>query len=625
MRSQEFRRLIRPTAIDTTIRLVIATFIVVAGCLVQSCVAQSSEPQNEIVEPELLRLRDPELLAPMKIRRLPAPYLQLWIEALAGPEYELRRDVAMDITRAHGMGYLDCSPTADALSSALNDATAPRSVLVEIARALVTLDAKASSKKFKELLAAGTGTQFEMIVEPALARWADSEMLTVWQQRVATDNVRRRRLLAIQLIADLPRSMTTGEQLHADLQRLIEDDHKHGLALEAARTLGKIKRSELEPLADRLLFSTGQAGPTKRLSGIYVLLHHESEASRDLLLRAVTAALADPAKAPMVRAAWRRLLDRNVVELSSFVPNAIVHSDPEVRRVAIDTIVRFQSSEQIALLGIALDDRHPEIRRAARQALLTLSSVDLLKPVVIEAGLAAAARSSWREQEQAIVLLAILDQSNTADRMLELIDSPRPEVAIAAAWGIRKLIVVEKFDRLLQMAEATDQQIKGGQNLKPHQVTVLAHMFEAFGRGKYKPAVPLLKRWIPKASPRITYAVPRSSAVWSLGLIFENSKDIALVEQLKARYLDVDAETPESTTVRYTAAVSLGRIGVAEVAPALESVAGIGAGRVDMAAMWAVNRLTGKVFPAPAPRVDAGAPWHIAPIGSRRKADASAR
>ena len=625
MLRQKSRHLIRPTSTGRTFRLAIAVFAVVAACLVQSCAAQSSEPRHEIVEPQLLQLRDPEMLVPEKIRRLPATYLQLWIEALAGPEYELRRDVAMDITRAHRMGYLDCSTTADALANALNDAATPRSVLVEIARALITLDARGSSKNFKELLAAESGTQFELIVEPALARWGDAEMLTIWQQRVAADNVRRRRGLAIRSIAALPRSMTTQEQLHTDLRTLIEDGRKHGLALEAARTLGSVKRSELESLAEQLMFSAGQASPTQPLSGIYLLLHHESELSKDLLLRAVAGTLADPGQAPIVRAAWRSLLDRNVAELSSFVPTAIVHSDPEVRRVAIDTIVRFPSSEQVALLGIALDDRHPEIRRSARQALLTFSADDSLKPVVIKAGVAAIARTSWREQEQAVVLLAILDQSSTADRMLELIDSPRPEVAIAAAWGIRKLNVAEKFDQLLQMAQATDQQVSDGQQLPSHQAIVLAHMFEAFGRGKYKPAVPLLKRWIPKASPRIVYPVSRSSAVWSMGLIFENSKDIALAQQLKGRYLDVASPTPESTTVRHTAGVSLGRIGVVEVVPALESVAGIGAGRVDLAAAWAINRLTGRVFPAPGPRIDAGAPWKIAPIGSRRAADTPAR
>ena len=607
------------TSAGNSIRIAIAVFAVVAGCLVQSCAAQPDATDNEIVEPELLWRRDPELRMPARIRRLPTSYLQLWIEALAGPEYELRRDVAMNITRAHRDGYLDCSTAVTALAKALNDASAPRSVVGEIARALITLDARGSSAKFKELLDAGQGTQFEMLVEPALARWGDVDMLSQWRQRLKADDVPRyRRSLAIRSIAHLPQTMTVDEELHAELASLVSNSRDTGIMLEAAQALGQVQRSGSEQLAERLLVSTGKGSRTRVLAGVYLLLHHESEFSRELLLGTLNAALSDPQEAPIVRAVWRRLLGRNVVKLSTFVPQAITHSDPEVRRVAIDTLVRFPLEEQIALLGIALDDGHPEIRRAARQALLVLSRDDSLSPSVIQAGLAAVARSSWREQEQAVVLLAILDQSETADRLLELINSPRPEVAIAAAWGLRKLNVAEKFDRLLAIAEATDKQIADGQELRPHQLIVLAHVFEALGRGKFKPAIPLLKRWIPKASPRVNFEVPRSSAVWSLGWLFEDSKDVTLAQQLKARFVDVLSFVPELTTVRYASGIALGRIGAAEVAPDLEVFAELGIEEPDLAAAWSVERLTGEVFPPPDPDIDEGAPWSVAPIGSRR-------
>ena len=625
MLRQKIRHLIRPTSSGRTIRLAIVVVAVVASGLVQSCAAQSDKSENEIVEPELLWRRDPDLRMPARIRRLSSSYLQLWIEALAGPEHELRRDVAMNITRAHSDGYLDCSTAATALSNALNDASSPRSVLVEIAQALITLDAKASSSKFKELLTAESGTQFALLVEPALARWGDAEMLTLWQQRLTADDIRRRRVLAIRSIAALPHSMTTGDQLHADLQVLTENGREQGLALDAARTLGQVKRSGLEPLAEQLLFSESNASPTQLLSGIDVLLHHESELSQELLLRAIAASLVDPGKAPIVRAAWRRLLNRNVAEILSFVPKGIVHSDPEVRRVTIDTMVRFPSTEQVTLLGIALDDRHPEIRRAARQALLTLSSDDSFKLAVIQSGLAAIGRPSWREQEQAIVLLVILSQTDAADRMLQLIDSPRGEVAIAAAWGLRNLNVDDKLDGLLKKAEAADQQIDDGQKLQPYQSIVLAHVFEALGRGKYKPAIPLLKRWIPKAEPRVAFETSRSSAVWALGWIFENSKDTALAQELKARFVDVASLVPESTTVRYAAGIALGRIGAVEVARDLETFAELGMDYPELAAAWTIERLTGEVFPPPAPGNDAGAPWSVVPIGSRQKADRPAR
>ena len=615
----------RPTWTGSLIRIAITVFAVAAGCLVQSCAAQSDAADNavdnEIVEPELLWQRDPELRMPARIRRLPTSYLQLWIEALAGPEYELRRDVAMNITRAHRDGYLDCSTAADALAKALNDASAPRSVVVEIARALITLDARSNAAKFKELLDAGQGTYFEMLVEPALARWGDVDMLSQWRQRLKADDVPRyRRTLAIRSIAHLPQTMTVDEELHAELASLVSSSRDTGIIFEAAQALGQVQRSGLEQLADQLLFSTGKSSQIRVLAGVYLLLHHQSELSGALLLRTLTVALVDPHDAPIVRAVWRRLLERNVAKLSTFVPQAITHSDPEVRRVAIDTLVRFPSEEQIALLGNALDDEHPGIRRAARQTLLALSRDDSLRPSVIQAGLAAIARPSWREQEQAVVLLAILDQSETADRLLELINSPRPEVAIAAAWGLRQLNVAEKLDRLLAIAEATDKQIDDGQELRPHQSVVLAHVFEALGRGKFKPAIPLLKRWIPKASPRFDFEVPRSSAVWSLGRLFEDSRDVTLAEQLKARFVDVLSFIPESTTVRYAAGIALGRIGAVEVAPDLELFAELGIEEPDLAAAWSVERLTGEVFPPPDPGIDEGAPWSVDPIGSRQNA-----
>lgn len=628
------------TSVGASIRIAAAVFALVAGCLVQLSVGQASgqsdkpegpskpderrKPDNEIVEPELLWRHDPKLHMPTRIRRVPASFLQLWTEALAGPEYELRRDVAMNITRAHNEGYIDGSTAADALANALKDASSPRSVIVEISRALIALDARSSSATFKELLDAGPGMQFEMIVEPSLAHWGDANMFLVWKQRLTADDVPRyRRLLAIRSIANLPRTMTTDEKLHAELASLVSNGRDNGIRLEAARALGQVQRSGLEPLAEQLLFSTGSANQTEVLAGVYLLLHHESELSEKLFRRTLTASLDDLRKAPIVRLVWRRLLERNVAELSAIVPKAIGHSDPEVRRVAIDTLVQFPSAEQIVLLGNVLDDEHPEIRRAARHALLTLSEDNSLKPVAIEAGLAAIARSSWREQEQAIVLLAMLNQSQTADRLLELINSPRPEVAIAAAWGLRKLNVAGKLERLLAIAEAMDKQIADGQDLRLDQLIVLAHLFEALGRGKHKPAIPLLKRWIPKADPRVNYDVPRSSAIWSLGWLVKDSKDVALARQLKDRFVDVQSPIPESTAARFAAGIALGRIGAVEFAADLKTFAELGNGEPDLAAAWAVERLTGEKFPRPKPEIDEGAPWSVVPLGTRLKLDAS--
>ena len=599
----------------------IVVFLAVTVRSTGRCCAQSVDIENKIVEPQLLALRDPELLMPFPTRELPESFLALWIEALAGPEYELKRDVAMSITRAHREGYRDCSAAADALLDILNDEATPRSVLVEVARALSTIEAKKSSAGLKELLKKGRGTHFELVAEPALARWGDADMPAIWQDRLTEDDApRHRRLLALQAITMLPESMTSDTKLHSILESLVANSHDQTLLLEAARTLGNVKREGLEPLAEQLVeFSPNEASNPGTLASVYLLLSHTSASSQELLLRIITNSLPNPRQAAMVRTAWVRLLQRNVSALAALAPQAIQHSDAEVRRSAIETLTEFPTDAGVTLLEIALDDRHPDIRRTARQALLILSRNKSLISSVRQAGLAAIARSSWREQEQAVVLLAILDHSAAADRMLQLISSPRAEVAVAAAWGLRKLNVQGKMAPLLAIAERMDKQIENGMTLQPHKPVILAHIFETIGQARYEPSSSLFKRWIPKSEPRLNFEEARTSAYWATGWIFEGSKDVALAQQLKARFTDVNPVMPESQMVRYAAGIALGRIGATEVAPDLRLFALTKAGEPELAAAWSLERLTGEVVSPPAPAAVSGVHWNLLPIGSRRK------
>ena len=414
--------------------------------------------------------------------------------------------------------------------------------------------------------------------------------------------------------------MKSHTKLHSILESLVANSHDQVILLEAARTLGNVKREGLEQLAAELVeFSTDEVSNPGMLASVYLLLSHTSASSQELLLQIITNSLPNPRHAAMVRAAWVRLLQRDVSALASLAPQAIQHSDAEVRRNAIETLAEFPTDAGVTLLEIALDDRHPEIRRAARQALLILSQNKSLNSSVRQAGLAAIARSSWRQQEQAVVLLAILDHSAAADRMLQLINSPRAEVAVAAAWGLRKLNLKGKMAPLLAIAERMDKQIENGMTLQPHEPVVLAHIFETIGQGRYEPSSSLVKRWIKKSEPRVNFEEARTSACWATGWIFEGSKDVAMAQQLKARFTDINPVMPESQMVRYAAGIALGRIGATEVVPELRLFALTKAGEPELAAAWSLERLTGEVVSPPAPAVVAGAHWNLLPIGSRRK------
>lgn len=601
------------------IRVVILTTTL--ACL-DPCSAQTTEPvsSDAVTEPKLKMFRDPDLRMPDPIRQLPDTYLDLWIEALSGPEQGLKREMAMNITRAHAEGYADCSRAIEALITVLNDDAAPRPVLVEVARALITLDAREHSEQLKAVLQKGAGAQYERVVELALAQWHDAEMQTIWQKRLKAGSVPGyRRILALESLTMLPRSLTADQRLHEDIQQLMITGRDTGIRLQAAKTLGQLKREGLENVARDYLTTTDTSSGMQQLAGFYLLNYHTSDSSRTMLLQVARTSLTQRRLSPVVRAIWRHLLDQKVSDLASLAPQAITNVDPELRRASIETLIRFPSDEGIALLGLALDDHHPEVRRTARQGLVQLAADSSWSDQVRLAGSIAIARSSWREQEQAVMLLALLNQTDASNRMLKLMESSRPEVAVAAAWGLRRLNVAETMPPLLEYAEKLDRQIEDGQLLQLHEPAVLAHVFEALGLARYEPAIPLLKRWIPKKFPRVSLDAARAAAVWSLGWLHEESRDLALARLLTARVVDVFSLEPESTAVRHTAAVAVGRIGAPDVASQLKPLGEMAQTPTDLAAAWAFTRLTGELIaPVTAP-VESGNQWKLTPVGSRSK------
>lgn len=599
-------------------RLVITIAVI---CASRYCVAQTLETTDAIVMPRLLAHRAPEFHMPEPNREIPSSFIDLWIEALAGPEQDLKHDVAMDIRRAHQDRYLDCSPVTESLIKVLQNNDARRSVRVEIARTLIALDARDSAATFKRLLNENSGTQFEMIVEPALARWNDSEMPPIWRQRLADRNpVRYRQRLAIRALAVVQSSASDRALIHDDLRRLITTSRDTTIAIEAATTLGEFKREGLEDLAAQLLLSSNSASRPHSPAGIFLLQHHDSDTSRKILLQVITDGMTIPHMAPNVRQAWKRLLELEVQDLAALAPQVQHHSDSGLRTVAVETFLLFASSQSVDHLGQMLDDRHPDIRLAARQALLQLSETTQLNDAVRLAAMEAIAGSSWMQQEQAIIILTELKHEDAAHRLLELLQSPRAEVMIAAAWGLTRLNVPDSIPSMLEIAKKLDQRVRKGQNENSPESIALAHLLEGLGLARHQPVVPLLKRWIPKKSPQVDIDLTRCSAFWALGLLYEDSKDKSLARQLVARFIDVEdtpLEAAETATIHYVAAISLGRLGAPTALGSLKNFSTPVDGEVAMAAAWAIARITGEAVRPPLPASESGGRWRLSPIGSR--------
>src|SRR6516165_3659218 len=109
-----------------------------------AAVAALAAARASAVELDFARHRDPPLnlgkTAP--ILRFSPRLLPLWLEALARPESDLKRQAADAIAKAHRLGMPGLAEAVPPLLKELEASDAPLVVRLAVARTLVALDAR---------------------------------------------------------------------------------------------------------------------------------------------------------------------------------------------------------------------------------------------------------------------------------------------------------------------------------------------------------------------------------------------------------------------------------------------------------------------------------------------------
>ncbi len=94
--------------------------------------------------------------------------------------------------------------------------------------------------------------------------------------------------------------------------------------------------------------------------------------------------------------------------------------------------------------------------------------------------------------------------------------------------------------------------------------------------------------YVPKNDQKMR-TITRTSAVYALGLIWEQEKNSKLAAALVKRLTD-DGLNPEADTVRYASAISISRIGTVDLINDFSEVVGEPT-EIGVAAEWAAERL----------------------------------
>ena len=568
-------------------------------------VATHRNALGEDISPDFLMDSDPQLEIPAPVANVNPAYKKLWIAALQRPEADMQRMAAETIARAHEAGMPDLIEAVPSLEKILQAESSHPASRFAAARALIVLDSRKSSQQLFEV-SQTSGSELRQLIEPSLAAWHYEAAAPIWLQRLESPGTKRRDLvLAIRGLAELHAQSAVPPLLTIAMDLGREPD----LRLEAAAAIGKISETGLEGDAERLARDMRTPQFVNQLCAIQLLAQHTSTSAQQLLLSLATH------KEPVVAvAALQRL---NSIDSTLVVPlaeSAMKSSDPRVRLEGARASLKSLTIDQVAPLILLLADPHPGVRREVCQGLVDVADQPDLTDSVHKGAMQILAGESWQGQEQAAWLVGMRDYELASERLVALLESPRDEVLIMAAWSLRKLAVQETVPALIDKAKRQTELRKAD---LPNDAAVsrqISLLFEALGVLKATDAMPLLMTYVPKQL--ILGERPRGAAIWAIGLIHEGTRNPEIEEALSDRIQDFNELTPENLFVKQMSVIALTRMNAVDLAPMLRELVPQFSSSPPLAAAvrWSVRKLTGEELPPPKPPIAPHIEWFLEPL-----------
>ena len=530
---------------------------------------------------------------------------EIWLLALARPEVELQVRAADAIARAHQGGVPGMKKTVPNLMTALTADDAHPLLRLAAARTLIVLDARESAEVLMNLVRREGAPQTELaeLVEPGLTAWNYTPMHAVWLERLRTQRFGGRMLvLAIRAAASTQLTESVPELLEL-VQNREAPPH---VRLESARALVTIQSAGHESAARQILSRAASNARIESLLAAILLSRHSSPDVLPLLQE-----LADHPEPAVVAIALQRLLEIAPVLVEPMNSRIAVHSDTNVRKLAVRILQEQGTVSAVKLLGGMLDDVHPTVRKMAQGSLVLLDQLAELRPVVREVAMQMLTSGRRRAMEQAAIVIGGVDHEPASERLIELLDSDHPFVAVAAAWALRRLLVPATAEPIL---EKVRMQTKEFPHAPPNpdwnekKVAALyqqrGHLIEALALMRHRDVVPLLLACLPTPpAPPGAYREAqelRVQAIWALGHIFRDDPQPEIVARLTERL-----QTPDDTAARGKtliqpmAAVSLARIGAVETLDLLRGLYAPGDKYSDLryGCAWGVSWMTNEPLP----------------------------
>lgn len=574
----------------------------------------------------------------------------LWSAALDSPEMELKRQASQAISEAHQAGMNNLEDMIPKLMELLRTDDLPEDVTYDVAHALIELEAFDAAELLMKR-AEESNLSLSLLIEPALARWDFKPMRKVWLARIDQDNLDSSRIV---LAIDGLRVVKESQAVESLRSRVRDRDDLSEIRLKSALALGAIQHEGLESIAHELMTSLSAAAKVRpeadssfaidlvnRLVSARLLRYHDGDEAVELLVE-----LAADLEGAVAVIALERLLEIDPSLVKPINKELVGSPDANVRRLVSQALTGQATVEAVVLLNELLDDPIPDIRVQTADQMVLLDGNEGLSDIVRTSAMKMLMSDRPRGVEQAAMVLGAIDHKPAADTLVKLLYSDVHEVAVAAAWGLRKLVVIETAEPILnrlrsevkRTKDLDDELWKTWKSNPPPTVDFkrlsviyrqLDQLIQTLGLLEYVPSREVLEQFLPTPPARglgdppavaATYTVTtRSAAIWTLGhLPIDDSTD-----RISGRLSEILNATPpvsptESSQTRAAAAMSLGWMNIRSAIPLLkkyrDSSSLAAHERVGAACGRTLHNLVGDPLPKSVPNEVHRLGWFLEPI-----------
>ena len=491
---------------------------------------------------------EPYLIPTESVRRLALGYVTFFDKTLREMnDDELLETAALSLARVAHEKLQDISGSSDILLKHLESHPNLR-VRFACARALVNADISQSAAAVLKLNEHASDGQ-RLWIEPALARWKLTDAAGIWKQRLAADS---ETTVAVSLACDGLAAL--GDPQALDLLRAVL--HGKLLAYEKRRAAAKAICALSPDMALAEAESLVDGSVLERLLGIELLSNGKPEAHAGLLRMC-----ADTSDA-VASAAWMALFRLNRDALISVVPIGRDHRDAVVRMTAARIVRLFPDAERSGWLHAQLSDKHLEVRNVAREMLFLVAEEQaaLRDGIIVLASNTLTANSeNWQGIEQSLLLLGQLRAAQFSDRCVPLLEHPRNEVLVTAAWLLH-LFPDPAVEQAVRQHLLRNDEMLNNPATAPAGAYIgeqSSYLIQYAGLMRLKDLQAMMEPHFGKTVPG--GAFKRAAAMWTLGLFHEGDMVPDLTKSFLERIADRASVPPElDDEVQRMSAVALG-------------------------------------------------------------------